>query len=161
MSFTVSIKLNKRFKTDCPYDKVFDALADVPYSVEHFPKVEELVDQGDEIYLWKMEKIGLAKYHIQTTYACQYTWDRKEGWIAWEPVEGVGNATVSGKWTLKSLNAKTTQLAFKTDGEIELPLPSIAKGIVGPMVVKEFEGLVDQYFENLKETFAELAEDDD
>ncbi len=161
MAFTVSIKFNKRFKTQCPFDKVFDALADVPYSVEHFPKVEELVDMGDEIYLWKMEKIGIAKYYIQTSYASQYTWDREEGWIAWEAIEGEGNALISGKWKLKSLGANSTQLAFTTEGEIDLPLPSLAKGIVGPLVVKEFEGLLDQYFENLQETFAELAADED
>ncbi len=161
MAFTVSIKFNKRFKTKCPYDKVFDALADVPYSVDHFPKVEELVDMGDEVYLWKMEKIGVAKFYIQTSYASQYTWDREEGWIAWEPIEGEGNALVSGKWKLKSLDANTTQLAFTTEGEIDLPLPSLAKGLVSPLVVKEFEGLLDQYFENLQETFAELAADED
>ena len=159
MAFTVSIKLNKRFKTDCPFDQVFDALADVPYSVEHFPKVEELVDMGDEVYLWKMEKIGLAAYSIQTTYACQYTWDKDEGWIAWEPIEGEGNALVSGKWKLKPVGADCTQLAFTTEGEIDLPLPGLAKGIVAPLVVKEFEGLVEQYFENLQETFVELAQE--
>jgi len=161
MAFTVEIKFNKRFKTKCPFDKVFDALADVPYSVDHFPKVEELVDMGDEAYLWVMEKIGVAKFHIQTTYANQYTWDKEEGWIAWEPIEGEGNALVSGKWKLKSLDAKTTQLAFSTEGAIDLPLPSLAKNIVSPLVVKEFEGLLDQYFANLQETFAELAADED
>jgi len=157
VAFSTEIHFKKRFKAACPFDIAFDVLADVPYSVEHFPKVEELVDLGDETYLWKMEKIGLAKYFIQTIYTCQYVWDKDKGIITWEPVEGEGNAEISGAWKLKPLSKTTTQVSFETWGELSVPLPALIRAVFGPLVVKEFEGLLDTYFANLRETFKELA----
>lgn len=154
MAFTVNIDIERNFDASAPYDTVFDTLADVPYSVSHFPKVDELVDLGDECYRWEMEKIGLDKWSIQTIYASEYCWDKEEGWIEWYPIEDEGNAKVEGKWTIEAVDDSTTRLTLTTRGELSLPLPGLAKVIVKPLVTREFEGLVDRYIENLQRTWA-------
>jgi len=151
MPFDVTVKINKRFKVKSPLSTVFKLLADVPESASHFPKVKKLVDMGDNTYRWEMEKIGLDKYYIQTVYACQYTSNKKQGTVKWEAVEDVGNALVSGKWTLKSVDPKHTQCSLTTTGVMTVPLPALTKFLLAGLVENEFQGLVDQYVENLKD----------
>ena len=155
MSFSVEVALRRQFSTEANIDLVFDSLADVPYSAGHFPKLKNLVDLGDECYRWEMDKIGLDRYYIQTVYTCEYAWDREEGSIRWTPVEdSENNALVEGEWHVKRAG-KRTQLEFSTQAELTLPLPRIAKVLVGPLVSREFETLVDQYIENLQSTWSQ------
>ncbi|MCH7908787.1 MAG: SRPBCC family protein [Candidatus Hydrogenedentes bacterium] len=155
MAFTVNIDINRELEVQGTFDTVFDTLADVPYSASHFPKVDELVDLGDECYRWEMEKIGLDRWFIQTIYASEYCWDKEEGWVEWYPIVDEGNARISGKWTIEAVDDSTTRLALTTQGEIDLSLPSLAKVIVKPLVIREFEGMVDTYLKNLQKTWTE------
>lgn len=157
MAFTVDIKIKKQLKVNAGYDLVFDTLADIPYSVQHFPKVKKLHDLGEECYRWEMEKIGLDRYSIQTIYASEYTWDKEAGWIEWAALDDAkSNAVVEGRWKIKAVKEGVTQLNFATTGELTMPLPSLAKLIVAPLVRREFEGMVGQYLENLQEMWSQL-----
>ena len=151
MAFVVTVDIERKFEVDCPIDAVFDLLADVPESVSHFPKVEQLVDLGGGKYRWEMSKIGVDRYHLQTIYACKYSSDREKGWVKWTPVKKEGNALVRGKWTLKDLDG-ATRIKLSTKGEMEIPLPRIVKMVVAPIVSREFHGMVDTYIENLTES---------
>jgi len=157
MSFTVDVDITRRFEVSCPFNRVFDVLADVPESVSHFPNVEELVDLGDNAYRWEMEKIGIDRFSIQTIYACKYSNDREKGWVKWTPVKGVGNGLLKGKWTVKALDEGRTRIDLATSGELGVPLPGLVKMLVAPFVVREFNGMVDQYVKNLTKTFEKKA----
>lgn len=160
MAFTVDFEIERTFEAACPYDRVFDVLADVPRSVSHFPKVESLVELGGGKYRWEMEKIGLDRYHIQTVYACKYVSDREKGSVKWTPVKGEGNAEVSGKWTIKALDETRTRVKLETKGTMSLPLPSLVRIVVAPVVRAEFTRLIDQYLQNLGCTFAKEVRKD-
>lgn len=153
MAFTVTVAIDKEFEAECPIETAFAVVADVPESASHFPKLAELYEIGDNTYLWEMEKVGVGKYYLQTSYACKYTSDAAKGTVTWTPVKGEGNAQVKGKWTLKKAGPKKTKLRLATNAVLEVPLPSLVKVVVSPIVGGEFERLVDQYIENLKETF--------
>jgi len=155
MAFTVDVAITRRLTVQCDYDTCFDTLADVPYSASFFPKVKNLVDLGDETYRWEMEKIGLDVYHIQTIYACEYYWDRDEGWIEWSPVDDVGNARVEGRWELNKVDDNKTKLKLTVKGALELPLPKLSKMMLAPMVKSQFEDMVEEYVENLQEHWEE------
>ncbi|MBP8130496.1 MAG: SRPBCC family protein [Candidatus Hydrogenedentes bacterium] len=157
MAFQVDFEIERAFETACPFDRVFDVLSDVPRSVSHFPKVESLVELGGERYRWEMEKIGLDRYHIQTVYACKYVSDRDKGSVKWTPVKGEGNAEVSGKWTIKTLDDARTRVKLETKGTMSLPLPSLVRIVVAPVVRAEFTRLIDQYLQNLGRTFEREA----
>lgn len=153
MAFTVDIEIKKRFKVKAAVSAVFEVLADVPESASHFPKVDELVDLGDNCYRWEMEKIGLDKYNLQTVYACQYRSNKRAGTVTWEPLEDEGNALVEGKWTLKKATPSGTNVTLATTASLTLPFPKLVKFAVAPLVQREFEGLIEEYIANLKETF--------
>lgn len=153
MAFTVSIELNREIELAASYDEAFELLSDVPRSVSHFPKIDRLVDLGDNAYRWEMEKIGIDKYSIQTAYACKYHSDKDAGKINWEPVKGEGNGVVRGSWTLKPIDDGHTHVRFQTSAELTLPLPGLLKLAISPVVKHEFNGLVDTYMNNLKKAF--------
>ena len=152
MAISVSIDLGSEFEVKAKMADVFAVLSDVPTSVSHFPKVDKLTDMGDGVYKWEMEKVGTAQVNIQTVYASKYTSDKAKGTVKWTPVKGIGNAQVGGSWTLKD-NKKSTGIVLKIEGTVEVPLPSLMKMVVAPVVEGEFEKLVDKYIANLIKKF--------
>ena len=99
----------------------------------------------------------MDRFHIQTVYACKYVDDREKGIIKRTPVKGQGNGIVKGKWTLKTLDKNKTRVTRNTDGTLEIPLPSLVKFMVAPVVAREFEEMVDTYVDNLCKTFSKPA----
>lgn len=156
MAITVKIDLGYEFNVKAKAAEVFELLSDVPTSVSHFPKVDQLVDLGGNSYRWEMEKVGTAQVNIQTVYACKYVskWDaaKGQGTVKWTPVKGVGNALVSGSWDISD-QKKHTAIALAIQGDIEVPLPGLMKMVVVPVVEGEFEKLVEKYITNLIKRF--------
>ena len=152
MAVSVEIDLGYEFTVKAAFDEVFDVLSDVPTSVSHFPKVDQLVDQGGGVYRWEMEKVGTAQVNIQTVYASKYVSDRKKGTVTWTPVKGEGNALVGGSWKISKAK-KGTALELKIAGTVDTPLPGLMKMVVVPVVKNEFEGLVEKYIDNLIKRF--------
>ncbi len=153
MAFVAVADMKRQFEVACPYERVFEILSDVPESVSHFPNIDELVDLGDGVYRWEMKKIGVDKYNIQTIYACKYVSDPEKGTVKWTPVKGEGNALVRGRWNIKALDEERTRIKLTTKGELEIPLPRLVKMLVAPIVIREFENMVDKYVANLSTTF--------
>lgn len=156
MSITVKIDLGYEFAVKSAAADVFAVLSDVPESVSHFPKVEQLVDMGGGTYRWEMEKVGTAQVNIQTVYASKYTSQfnaaKGTGTVKWTPVKGVGNAQVGGHWKITG-QGKTTAIELAIEGTVDVPLPGLMKMVVAPVVEGEFEKLVDKYIANLIKRF--------
>jgi carbon monoxide dehydrogenase subunit G len=152
MAFKVNVDINKEFDVSADLDSVFSLLATVPDSASHFPKVDQLVDMGDNCFRWEMEKLGIQKYYIQTVYACKYESDKDSGSIVWKPVNDVGNAEIEGSWKITK-QGDQTHVVLKTKGVLTLPFPSLAKMVIAPFATREFEAMVNQYIENLKKHF--------
>ena len=153
MTVKVNIELDRKFSVSADKDTAFALLADVPKSAGHFPKVAALTDLGDNTFRWEMEKAGLGDHAIQTIYACKYTPDAASGIITWSPIKGEGNGVVSGSWTITE-GVKGTDIHFKTSSELTLPLPGLLKLAISPVVKHEFNGMVDEYIDNLKGALA-------
>ena len=152
MAISVPFDLGYEFEVKAAAKDVFAVLSDVPTSASHFPKVSKLVDLGKGAYRWEMEKVGTAKMNIQTIYASKYVSDKKKGTVIWTPVAGVGNAQISGSWTITD-KKKSTHVVLKISGELEVPLPGIMKSIVTPFVLGENEKLIEKYIDNLTVEF--------
>jgi carbon monoxide dehydrogenase subunit G len=148
MAISIPIELGYEFSVKAPFKDVFAVLSDVPESVSHFPKVDRLVDLGDGVYRWEMQKIGIASANLQTIYASKYVSDRARGTVVWTPVKGIGNAQVGGSWKIAD-KKKSTDVVLKISGVVDVPLPGLMKSIVTPVVKNEFEAMVDTYVENL------------
>ena len=152
MAITVEIDLGYEFEVKAPFKDVFDVLSDVPTSASFFPKVDQLVDLGNNTYRWEMEKVGTPQVNIQTIYASKYKADKAKGTVTWTPVKGEGNALVGGSWKITD-NKKSTALQFKVNGTVDVPLPGLMKALVAPVVKGEFEKLVEKYIDNLIKRF--------
>ena len=152
MTIQVSIDLGSEFQVKAHAAQVYDLLSDVPRSASHFPKVHRLVEIGPDTYRWEMEKIGLGQITVQTVYASHYVANRAMGTVAWTPVRGEGNALVSGHWGIHDKKTSTL-IALHIQGELTLPLPSLMKMVVAPVVEAEFEKMVEQYIANLSRAF--------
>ena len=153
MTVKVKIDLHREFIVAADIDTVFSLLSNVPASAAYFPKVHKLTPLSDNSYRWDMEKVALGIYSIETSYACQYISDRDAKTIVWVPIEGEGNATVSGKWTLTKFAAGTNVL-FETQAELILPISGLLQLAISPLVKIEFTGLVDTYLNNLQDLWA-------
>jgi carbon monoxide dehydrogenase subunit G len=148
MPLTAKLDLKHTFAVKADAPTVFALLSDLPHAIGQFPKLDKLVDLGDNVYRWEMAKIGVAKFVLQTVYASKYVVNPAQGSIVWTPVAGQGNALVSGSW--KVVDQKTaTQLTLRIQGEVTLPLPAVVKMIVVPAAKAEFEALVVQYIHKL------------
>jgi carbon monoxide dehydrogenase subunit G len=152
MTVSVDIDLGYEFAVKAPFDQVFAVLADVPVSVSHFPKVDKLVDMGDGVYRWEMQRVGTAQVGIQTVYACKYVSDAKKGTVVWTPVKGVGNAQISGSWKITDKKG-STNIVLKTKGTVDVALPALMRMVVVPVVNGEFEKLIEKYIDNLIKRF--------
>ena len=152
MPITVDIDLGYEFAVKAPFKDVFELLSDVPTSVSHFPKVAQLVDLGDGVYRWEMEKVGTAQVNIQTVYASKYVANKAQGTVVWTAVKGEGNALVGGSWKITD-QKKSTGLVLKIAGTVDVPLPGLMKMVVVPLVKGEFEKLVEKYIDNLIQRF--------
>lgn len=152
MSLTVAIELGFEFDVKASAKEVFEVLADVPESASHYPKVEKLTNLGDGAYRWQMEPIGVGTLHLQTVYASTYVVNKTKKTVTWTPVPGEGNAQVSGSWTITA-GKKSTKIVLLVEAKLELPLPSLMKAVVAPVVESEFEHLTEQYIANLIERF--------
>ena len=152
MSVTIPISICLDFYTEASMQSVFDILADVPRSVSHFPKVEELVDLGGDKYRWEMEKMGSQNYYFQVRYTARYRSNPTEKWVRWDRVPE-GNGEFSGCWELRQEGTRT-HVHFENKGHLELPFPRLTKKIVKPFVLNKFQELFDIYIANLQQTFS-------
>ena len=152
MSITVNVELGYEFEVKASYKEVFDVLADVPTSASFYPGVDKLIDLGDGAYRWEMEKIGLAQVNLQTVYASRYVSNRAKGTVVWTPVQGQGNALVSGNWKITD-RKKSTHVVLTIEGELTIALPALMKVVVAPVVEAEFEKMTEQYIDNLVKRF--------
>jgi len=148
----VNIDLGYEFEVNASAKDVFDVLSDVPTSVSFFPKVDKLVDLGEGAYRWEMAKIGITQINLQTIYASKYVANRAKGTVVWAPVQGEGNALVSGSWKITDKKASTL-IVLQITGDLTLPLPGLMKMVVAPVVEAEFEKVVEQYIANLTQRF--------
>ena len=154
MSLIIPISRRFQFSVPASVDDVYELLADVPRSVRHFPKVERIVELGNDTYRWEMERMGAQKIYLQIQYTSHYTYNPQEKWIRWSPVKG-GNADMGGLWQLTA-QENGTHIHFENDGKLIFPVPRLARMVVKPIATKRFMDMLDRYIDNLKDTMAKL-----
>ena len=152
MLTTIALELGYEFTVKANVADVFNVLADVPTSASFYPGVDQLVDLGGNTYRWEMEKIGLPHLTLQTVYASRYTSNKAKGIVSWTPVQGEGNARVTGSWKISAAKPGT-HVVLAVQAELDLPLPAMMKPVLHPLVEAEFERLTERYIDNLIERF--------
>jgi hypothetical protein len=149
--FTVTVLFLRTIVVPATPAEVYRVVADVPESVAHFPDLLALVPEGGG-YTWTFQPRGVARYTVQTIYACKYHTDESTLSVSWTPIEGVGNALVSGHWTIEPADPGT-RLSIDYKLVISLDLPKLVRSAAKPVVIRENTQLMERYLDNLKTTF--------
>ena len=153
MSLVIPISKTIDFSVPAPIDQAYALLADVPRSVNHFPKVDQVVKLSDDTYRWEMARMGIQKLHLQIMYTSTYTFNSDQKWVRWSPVVG-GNAEMGGLWQLSETATGGTHIHFENEGKLILPVPRLMRMVVKPIATQRFMDMLDVYIDNLKETMA-------
>jgi hypothetical protein len=132
-------------------ETVFSILADVPDSVAHFPDLEDFAPHGQG-YLWTLKKSGFGKFTTQLSYACIYRAEKDSLVIDWEPVKGVGNASVRGRWKIQPQKVGC-RFSMYNETLCTIAAPRTLRRFVEPVVKKENHKLLNNYLLNLEKTF--------
>ncbi len=152
MAFKMTIEENKTLNLPGEYDQVFDELADTVKMAQMLPGLDQIVDQGDDVFRWEMEKTGFGKYAFQLVYAVKYTIEKDKGTISWVPIKGVGNGVNQGKTTVTATD-DGVKVNLYSKIEVEFPFPKLAKALIKPLVMREFKSTTEQFEANIKKHF--------
>ena len=137
--------------TAAPAD-VHAVLADVPDSVNHFPDLESLVPERGG-YTWTLARMGKGKLSHQLVYACRYDCDPDVPSVAWTPIDGVGNAHVSGRWIIEP-SGSGTRLTLHNDLTLFIRrAPRMIRAVAQPVLTRENSRVMAIYLDNLCTTF--------
>lgn len=125
---------------DVGFDALFDTIVDYakyPKFVDGCTKVEVISSKDGK---------SRVKYHVSmikdVTYVLDHVEDRKKGVVEWKLVEGDLIKANKGKWTLKKVDERSTDISYTIDIEFKIPVPSLILGrlVKGnlPSMVKGF-----------------------
>jgi hypothetical protein len=101
-----------------------------------------------------MKKSVVASLNIETVYSCHYSHNQNEGWVRWNSRQINGSGKMDVQWVIAPGNT-ANKIEFSSNGILEIPLSSLFRMIVTPLVISEFESMVDKYNENLSIVFNE------
>ena len=145
----IAVEIADKFHVTADLKTSFALLADVPRSVNHFPDMQKLQDEGNGRYCWYLKPLGAAGISHQVIYACVYVADEKKSIVTWTPVTGIGNGVIRGQWRLTE-QGQGTQIEFDTTGDLEVPIPMLLRAAAKPIVQGLFQNQVRGYLKNIK-----------
>ena len=148
----VRVDIERRFRAPASVASVYAILSDVPRSVSHYPDVAKLEPLGGDTYRWELAPLGAAGISHQVIYACRYERDPMAHTVTWHSVAGVGNGVISGQWRLTA-DGDGTQVDFRNEGALSIPVPRLLKRMAAPFVRETFERQIETYLSNLTVTF--------
>lgn len=152
MAVTANTSVDQTFIINAPINEVWLVLSDIERSAEHYPDVQTVVDLGDGAYRWEFVPTGVGKFSHQIIYSCQYETNEAVHHIAWRPIPNTGDTKISGNIVLKSID-QTTEVTFKTNGELTLPVPRFMKAVATTYGQGEFDKQIAVYIKNLQGAF--------
>lgn len=127
---------------------VLALLSDVPDSTAHFPSLLSLVAERGG-YTWTLAPVRVKGISVQLIYGCRYTID--EHTVSWQPVSGVGNCAVSGKWSITP-SGSGSRVQLENHVSVTLKLPRLLRPLAQPTLERNNTTLIEGYLANLSKT---------
>lgn len=148
MSIKIKAAIKRSEQVATSGDSVYALLKPIEASPRFFPKVKQIEALGDACYRWALEPMGTSKYQHQVEYVSQWEFDDALRTIRWRALEDVGNARISGVWSIEP-EARATRIALEIKAELKLDLPRWMQLVAEPIVQTEFQSLLNRYFDNV------------
>jgi carbon monoxide dehydrogenase subunit G len=129
---------------------VLALLSDVPDSTAHFPTLLSLVPERGG-YTWTLAPVRVKGVSVQLVYGCRYTTDAAAGTVTWAPVEGIGNAAVTGGWAVTA-SGTGSLLTLRNHVILDISLPRLLRPLAQPTLEQNNTTLIEGYLKNLAVT---------
>lgn len=120
--------------------------------LEAYPNLKEVTPLGEESFKYTLKPIGKAGVTHVTKYAASYEYTTTENKLSmdWQPVDGHGNATLTGALHFEQVDKERVRIRLKIEGQLrEIEVPFLYKP-VAPSVTRDlFEENAQQYLTNI------------
>jgi len=146
MSFLLKLEFNNKIKNAVSKSIALERLGDINKIAELHPKVKSVENIKDNCWKWTMSPSGARGSYFDIIYACSYTINNDISKISWIPVKDIGNAVVSGSWSI-----------YDKDAEIELniiinvPFPEVFSTIANQIANKIFSLSMKKHLKQLED----------
>jgi uncharacterized membrane protein len=136
---TISVSVTQDLDVKAAPDEVFAVVSETPRIAALFDSVEKVEDLGGNAYKWVMKETGKAGFSSRTVFASRYTVNAADRTVQWAPIEGVGNARSTGRWTITPREDGGTHAVRAVQLDLEVPIPRFAVGAAKAFVSNEFQ----------------------
>lgn len=145
----IDIAIERGFSTPADTDSAWALLADTRATLAHYPKLDKLVDLGDDRWRWELQAIGIKNVTHQLIYSVRYTFKREAGLITWTPISAdTDNAQVQGQFQITAQDGGS-HIVLSTDVGLAVPAPQLLAGAIKPLVEREFREQIEVFVANL------------
>ena len=147
----IDIAIQREFTTPARVDTVYALLSDTVATLAHYPKLDKLIDLGENGWRWELTPTGLKGISYQVVYSVRYSHNESNKRITWTPLQAKqDNAEISGAFDL-SIADGATKVCFSIDGKLcAIPVPKLLASALKPLIKREFEQQMDGFMANLK-----------
>jgi hypothetical protein len=149
MAIRAPIRSRRITTLQVPIEETTPLLADVPGTLRHFPRLQQLTEIDIDVYRWDLEKLGPPSYKLPVSFATQIKVDAPARTVRLTPVPDVGNAQIGAELRIREVKGGCS-ITLWVSGEVLVPLPRIFARVAAPIVVREFDALVDGFTENMQ-----------
>lgn len=147
----MKINLKRNAQLEAAPETVRTHLSDLPGLLGLFPKLDNLKDVGNNTYHWTLKPIGAAGIEHVVMYGARYTVDHNAMKVSWEPIKGVGNATLEGSIHFRETAGRIEVIAH-IEGQLrDMSIPLALRLVTPAYIKKTFEALVDKFLTRLGE----------
>lgn len=149
MAVKVRVAYRGSVKSPFDADRTFAFFRDYEKAIPaHFPGLETFSRVPPDAYRWQFEGVSYAGYEFRIELATRFKAEPNR-LIAMEPVSGLGNAQLAGRWELSPSGSGTT-VTFDASLEADLPVPFFLKSMASSVAQKELAKVFDRYLANVE-----------
>ena len=145
----LEVDIEHAFIVPAERSATWDFLIDTPKTVGHYPKLDNLVELGDDCWRWELKELGGKGFSHQIVYAVKYHFDEENGSIVWEPIADEGNSIIHGSFQIEE-HSDGTHIILATSGTLDVPVPKLLKSFASPYVKGEFSQQIHSFADNLQ-----------
>lgn len=148
------LALDKKSSIHVNYDALMKDLQAVEPLLAIFPKLEKLTKLSANEYEWQLKPVGAMGVMHAVHYAASYQVDVASGTLSFKAKEGIGNATLSGKFEFTK-KGSAVEVEIEINGQLrDIKVPMLLRAATPGFIKTMFEGLVDRFMEKIGEKYA-------
>lgn len=155
MAAKVHFSYQKEFSSSKNQVEVHRYLSDVAASVsKNFPGVEHLNNVAPDTFEWTFEKFGYKNYEFQIKLTTLVK-NSPPSKIEMHPVPKAGQGELTSTWHIDPAT-NGSKIRYNASLNLELPIPSLLKGLAEKIVASEFTKLFDRFIRHVDQALAKI-----